>query len=43
MAKDVEVRKEREKEQVRFIRPFCFICEEEADTRNHQSSSLDKN
>jgi HSP20 family protein len=27
MAKDVEVRKE--KEQVRFIRPFCFICEEE--------------
>jgi HSP20 family protein len=30
MAKDVEVRKEQEKEQVRFIRPFCFICEEEA-------------
>jgi HSP20 family protein len=30
MAKDVQVRKEREKEQVRFIRPFCFICEEEA-------------
>jgi len=29
MAKDLEVRKEREKEQVRFIRPFCFICEEE--------------
>jgi HSP20 family protein len=29
MAKDMEVRKEREKEQVRFIRPFCFICEEE--------------
>jgi len=29
MAKDVEVRKEREKEQVRFIRPICFICEEE--------------
>jgi HSP20 family protein len=28
--KDVEVRKEQEKEQVRFIRPFCFICEEEA-------------
>ena len=30
MAKDVEVRKERDKEQVRFIRPVCFICEEEA-------------
>jgi HSP20 family protein len=30
MAKDVEVRKEREKEQDRFIRPVCFICEEEA-------------
>ena len=30
MAKDVELRKEREKEQVRFIRPFCFVCEEEA-------------
>jgi len=30
MAKDVEVRKKQEKEQVRFIRPFCFICEEEA-------------
>jgi HSP20 family protein len=29
MAKDIEVRKEREKEQERFIRPFCFICEEE--------------
>ena len=29
MAKDVEVRKEREKEQVHFIRPFCFVCEEE--------------
>ena len=29
MAKDVEVRKNREKEQTRFIRPFCFICEEE--------------
>ena len=29
MAKDIEVRKEREKEQGRFIRPFCFICEEE--------------
>ena len=28
MAKDVEVRKEREKEQVHFIRPFCFVCEE---------------
>jgi HSP20 family protein len=27
MAKDVEVR--REKEQERFIRPYCFICEEE--------------
>ena len=30
MAKDVEIRKEREKEQDRFIRPVCFICEEEA-------------
>lgn len=30
MAKDVEIRKEKEKEQVQFIRPFCFICEEEA-------------
>jgi HSP20 family protein len=30
MAKDVEIRKEREKEQVQFIRPICFICEEEA-------------
>ncbi|MBN2553475.1 MAG: Hsp20/alpha crystallin family protein [Spirochaetales bacterium] len=30
MAKDVEVRKERKEEQVRFIRPVCFICEEEA-------------
>jgi HSP20 family protein len=30
MAKDVEVRREIEKEQVRFIRPYCFICEEEA-------------
>ena len=29
MAKDLEVRKEREKEQVGFIRPYCFICEEE--------------
>jgi HSP20 family protein len=29
MAKDIEVRKEREKEQVRFIRPICFICEEQ--------------
>jgi HSP20 family protein len=29
MAKDLDVRKEREKEQVRYIRPFCFICEEE--------------
>ena len=28
MAKDVEVRKEREKEQFHFIRPFCFVCEE---------------
>lgn len=30
MAKDVQIRKETEKEQVQFIRPFCFICEEEA-------------
>ena len=30
MAKDVEVRKKRDKERVRFIRPVCFICEEEA-------------
>ena len=30
MAKDIEIRKQREKEQVQFIRPFCFICEEEA-------------
>ena len=29
MAKEVEVRKEKEKEQERFIRPYCFICEEE--------------
>jgi HSP20 family protein len=29
MAKDVEARKEREQEQARFIRPVCFICEEE--------------
>ena len=29
MAKDVEVRKEREKEQVHFIRPYCFVCEED--------------
>ena len=29
MAKDLEVRKEKEQEQARFIRPFCFICEEE--------------
>jgi HSP20 family protein len=29
MAKDVEVRKEREQEQVRYIRPVCFICEED--------------
>jgi HSP20 family protein len=29
MAKDLEVRKDKEKEQGRFIRPFCFICEEE--------------
>jgi HSP20 family protein len=29
MAKEVEVRKEKEKEQDRFIRPYCFICEEE--------------
>jgi HSP20 family protein len=29
MSKDVQVRKERDREQVHFIRPFCFICEEE--------------
>ena len=30
MAKDVELRKEKEKkEPVRFIRPLCLICEEE--------------
>jgi len=29
MAKDLEVRKEREKEHAHFIRPFCFICEED--------------
>ena len=29
MAKDIEVRKEREKEQEHYIRPYCFICEEE--------------
>ena len=29
MAKDLEVRKEKEEKQERFIRPFCFICEEE--------------
>jgi len=30
MTKDVEVRKQREEAQVQFIRPFCFICEEDA-------------
>lgn len=30
MAKDAEVRKERDREQVQFVRPFCSICEEQA-------------
>ena len=29
MAKDLEVRKDRENKQVRFVRPFCYICEED--------------
>jgi HSP20 family protein len=32
MAKDVEVRKKRVEEQVRYIRPKCHICEEEEGT-----------
>jgi len=30
MAKDVQVHKEQDMERAQFIRPHCFICEEEA-------------
>ena len=30
MAKEVQVRKEQDMERAQFIRPHCYICEEEA-------------